>query len=233
MFIIVDGIDGSGKSTVTRSWRDMLEARGHKLFDTAAFEKAHGLIATIDDINGASVIVSAEPGHAGVSKKIREEMLRPNSTYTAREITEAFADQRLERYEALIIPAIERGLLIVQDRGITTSLAYQPTMSSDISEDFVAGLPGNQLAIQYRPDYVIICEVPADVAIKRLSGRLDKNDDAIFEQRDYTERLTARFRTESWKSYLTKNGTKFITFNADQPLALAIKAAQHVLVDLL
>jgi dTMP kinase len=233
MFIIVDGIDGSGKSTVSRSWRDMLEARGEKIFDTVSFEKNTGRIPTIEDAADATVICSAEPPYAGVGKKLREEMLRPGSPFTPQEVTEAFAEARRERYEALIIPAIKKGLLIVQDRGITTSLAYQPVMSPEISEDFVASLPGNQLAIEWRPDVVILCEVPPEVALSRLSKRSDKSDDAIFEQHDYMMRLAHRLQADTWKTYLQKAGTQFVTFDADQPLALAIKASQHLLIDLI
>ena len=230
---MVDGLDGSGKSTVTRSWHGMLEARGNTLFDTIAFEKSNGRIATLADIGSATVIISGEPGYAGVGKKIRDLMLRPNSGFSPREVTEAFADQRLERYEALIVPAIERGFTIIQDRGITSSLAFQPTMSEEITEEFVASLPGNALALEHRPDYVVICEVPAAVAAARLGGRTEKQDEALFEKQEYLERIAMRYRADSWKKYLLDRGTKFITFDADQPIALAINAAQHLLLDLL
>ena len=179
--------------------------------------------------------LSALPSHHTqvLEKKLREEMLRPGSPFTQQEVTEAFAEARRERYEALIIPAIKKGLLIVQDRGITTSLAYQPVMSPEISEDFVASLPGNQLAIEWRPDVVILCEVPPEVALSRLSKRSDKSDDAIFEQHDYMMRLAHRLQADTWKTYLQKAGTQFVTFDADQPLALAIKASQHLLIDLI
>jgi dTMP kinase len=233
MFIMVDGVDGSGKSTVSRAWRDMFEARGMKIFDTIAFEKSNGRIATIDDCDDAQVICSAEPGYAGIGKFLRDNMLKTGSKYSAREVTESFAEQRGERYEAVIIPAIKRNLLIVQDRGITSSLAYQPTMSPEITEDFVASLPGNQLAIEWRPDVVIICEVPPDIALARLARRADKSDNAVFEQRDYMARIAQRYLTDSWKVYLQKQGSQFISFDADQPIAQAIKAAQHLLLDLI
>lgn len=233
MFIMVDGVDGSGKSTVSRAWRDMFEARGMKIFDTISFEKANGRIATIDDVGDAAVICSAEPGYAGMGKYLRDNMLRPDTTHTPREITEAFAEQRRERYETLIIPAIKKGLLIIQDRGITSSLAYQPTMSAEITEEFVASLPGNQLAIEWRPDVAIICEVPAEVALGRLARRSEKDDNAVFERHDYMVRIAHRFLSDSWKVYLQKEGTQFISFDADQPLAVAIKSAQHLLFDLI
>lgn len=233
MFVMVDGVDGSGKSTVSRAWRDMFEARGMKIFDTVLFEKANGRIATIEDVGDAQVICSAEPGYAGIGKHIRENMLKPGSPFTAQQVTEAFAEHRRERYEALIIPAIKRKLLIVQDRGITSSLAYQPAMSPDVTEDFVASLPGNQLALEWRPDVVIICEVTPDVALARLAKRSDKSDDAMFEQQDYMMRIAQRFTVDSWKTYLQKKGTQFISFDADQPLALAIKGAQHLMIDLI
>lgn len=233
MFIIVDGLDGSGKSTVTTAWREMFAARGKKIFDAVAFEKTQGRIPTIVDAGDAEVIVSAEPTYAGVGKYVRNVLIKTDSGATAREITEGFSEQRRELYEALIIPAIERGLLIIQDRGITSSLCYQAGMSVEITEDFVAALPGNQLAIERRPDYVIICDVPADVAMKRLGGRSDKMDEAIFERRDHMERVAARFSADSWKEYLRRSGTQFVNFNANQPIALAIKAAQHLILDLI
>ncbi len=211
----------------------MFEARGEKIFETVAFEKNTGRVPTIEDAGDATVICSAEPAYSGIGKIIRDQMLKPGSPFTPHEVTEAFAEARRERYESLIIPAIKRGLLIVQDRGITTSLAYQPAMTAEVTEDFVASLPGNQLAIQWRPDVVILCEVPPEVALSRLARRSDKNDDSVFEQHDYMMRLAHRLQADSWKTYLQKAGTQFVTFDADQPLALAIKAAQHLLIDLI
>lgn len=233
MFIMVDGVDGSGKSTVTRAWRDMFEARGVEIFDTVVFEKTNGRIATIEDIGTASIICSAEPGYAGVGKFLRDNMLKANSAFSPRDVTECFAEQRRERYESLIIPAIKRELTIIQDRGITSSLAYQPTMSPEITEEFVAALPGNQLALEWRPDVVVICEVPPEVALGRLAGRIDKSDDAIFERRDYLTRIAQRYLADSWKTYLQKQGTQFVSFDADQPISAAIRGAQHLLFDLL
>lgn len=233
MFIMVDGLDGSGKSTVTRSWREMLEARGKKIFDAVAFEKTHNQIPKMSDVNDAEIIISAEPTYAGAGKYVRDVLIKTDSGASAREITEGFSNQRLELYTALILPARARGLIIIQDRGITSSLCYQAGMSVEITEAFVASLAGNQIAIENAPDIVVLCEVPPDVAITRLTGRMDKTDDAIFERRDHMERVAARFAAESWKQYLTTHGTQFIPFNANQPIALAIQSAQRLLVDLL
>ena len=232
MFVMVDGIDGSGKSTITKAWREMFEARSEKIFDAVAFAKAQRRIPTIEDVGDAHIIFSAEPTYAGLGKELRDHMLSPGSTATPREVTEKFAEARAELYEAMIIPALAAGKVIIQDRGLTSSLAYQPTMSEEITEEFVAGLPGNQLALQHRPDYVILCDVPADVAMSRLAGRTEKQDDSIFEKKEYMLRVAARFQTTSWQKYLTDAGTKIIVFNANQPIALAIRAAQRLLIDL-
>ncbi len=233
MFIMIDGVDGSGKTTIVRCWREMFEARGERLFDAVAFEKRTGRIPTLADAGNARIIISGEPTYAGVGKILRDTMLRNGAPFTARQITEAFAEQRRELYEALIIPALALGVHIVQDRGISTSLAYQPTMSSEVTESFVTTLPGNILALEHRPDTLVLCAIPPDTALARLAGRAEKNDDAIFEKRDYVIRLVERFNAPSWKKFLEDRGTKIISFNADQPLALAIRDAQRLLADLL
>lgn len=233
MFVMIDGVDGSGKTTILRCWRAMFEARDEKIFDAIAFEKRTGRIPQLVDAGDAAVIISGEPTYAGLGKQLRDTMLRPSAPFTAQQITEAFANQREELYRALIIPALERGVHVVQDRGISTSLAYQPTMSTDVTEAFVVSLLGNQLALQHPPHYLVLCDVPPETALARLSDRSEKQDDSIFEKRDYLMRLVERFRAPSWKTFLEERDTRIVTFNADQPLALALRDAQRLLVDLL
>lgn len=225
MFIMIDGIDGAGKTTIVNAWRQWLESSGRVVFDAIKFEKTEGRIPTIEDAQDASVIISGEPTYAGLGKKLRDEMLTPGASFSANEITEAFAEQRRELYETLIIPALQHELLIIQDRGITSSLSYQPTMSPDITEEFVAGLTGNELALKYRPDIVLLCIAPIDIALARLAGRAEKKDNAIFEERERLSKIAERFETGTWKQYLTNRGTRFVYFKADQNLPDALAHA--------
>lgn len=233
MYIMIDGIDGSGKTTIVRSWSDWLTSHGRRVFDAIAFEKMHGCIPNLVDVGEADVVISGEPTYAGIGLDLRQNLLHPESGATPQQVAEAFSAQRAELYNELIIPALQKNLLVIQDRGITTSLCYQPTMSPEITDEYIANLPGNKLALHYSPDVVVICLAPVDVALERLGARSDKRDNAIFEERARLTKIAERFEEGEWKQYFTARGTRFIYFKADQSIIGAITNAQKLLQDLL
>lgn len=101
-FITIEGTDGSGKSTQTELLMDYLRKKG------------------------VNVIFTREPGGTNISEKIREIILDvDNSEMTG--ITEAllYAAARSQHVEEKIIPALEAGKIIICDRFVDSSIAYQ------------------------------------------------------------------------------------------------------------
>lgn len=101
-FITIEGTDGSGKSTQIELLMDYLKKKG------------------------ADVIFTREPGGTQISEKIREIILDVNNTEMTG-ITEAllYAAARSQHVEEKIIPALEEGKIIICDRFVDSSIAYQ------------------------------------------------------------------------------------------------------------
>lgn len=101
-FITLEGPDGSGKSTILNLISDYLERKG------------------ID------FIISREPGGTQIGEEIRDIILDNNNTNMGPE-TEAllYAAARGQHVHEKIIPALESGKIVVCDRFILSSLAYQ------------------------------------------------------------------------------------------------------------
>jgi len=101
-FITLEGGDGSGKSTQLKLLTEYLQS------------------------NGYDCVFTREPGGTAISEKIREIILDGNNAEEADE-TEAllYAAARAQLVKELIIPSIEQGKIVVCDRYIDSSVAYQ------------------------------------------------------------------------------------------------------------
>ncbi|MBQ6401182.1 MAG: dTMP kinase [Firmicutes bacterium] len=102
MFITFEGGDGSGKSTQIAKLKDALQVKG---FD---------------------VVLTREPGGTPISEKIRQVILdKDNQGMTP--VTEAllYAAARAQLVRQVIIPALEEGRIVICDRFLDSSIAYQ------------------------------------------------------------------------------------------------------------
>ncbi len=101
MFISFEGIDGSGKSTQLVLLRDVLEQAG------------------------ATVITIREPGATLLSESIREILLSTKQTITPTAELLLFSAARTQLVEKVIEPAIDQGTVILCDRYVDSTTAYQ------------------------------------------------------------------------------------------------------------
>ena len=103
VFITFEGCEGSGKTTQAQKLKDYLEGRGKE------------------------VILVREPGGTPVGEKIREMLLGSDGDMEIAPVTEAllFAADRAQLVRNVIRPALERGLIVIGDRYVDSSLAYQ------------------------------------------------------------------------------------------------------------
>ena len=101
-FISFEGVDGSGKSTQISKLKEYLEAGGYE------------------------VVLSREPGGTDIGEQIRSVILDPNNQgMTA--VTEAllYAASRAQHVHDVIAPAVEAGKVVICDRFVDSSIAYQ------------------------------------------------------------------------------------------------------------
>jgi dTMP kinase len=99
--IAFEGVEGSGKSTQLELLRRLLEERGRE------------------------VVVTREPGGTPAGERVRALVLDPAVELHPRAEALLFAAARAELVEAVIRPALERGAVVLCDRYLDSSLAYQ------------------------------------------------------------------------------------------------------------
>lgn len=141
VFICLEGIDASGKSTQARWLVRNLRRRG---FDA---------------------IYTTEPSDGEIGKFIKRYVLQRKRRIPA--VVEAllFAVDRIDHVESKIERALESGKIVVSDRYVYSSLAYQGAAGLDVG--WIKQV--NQMALT--PDLAIYIDVPPEVVVKRMKRR--------------------------------------------------------------
>ena len=213
-FVMVDGLDGSGKGVAVNALKEWAVSKGMNVLDLREYWKNN---EGFPDIEGYDVIASAEPTFTGTGRKIREELIRNGSAATAKEVAEAFSEDRKELYEKVIMPARKAGKLIFQERGVITSIVYQPIMGeSETDLDFVLNLPGNKLCLDNAPDLLVITVVDPEVVIERL-GKREKDDNAIFEKLEFQKKVKKIYEGNWLKKLFEEKGSKVAYLDTNPP----------------
>lgn len=168
LFITFEGPDGAGKTTQVNAFVNKLRTMGH------------------------TVLQTREPGGTVISDKIRGLILDPEHTEMA-DTTEVllYAASRAQHVRETILPALEKGKIVVCDRFVEASIAYQG-YGLGINLEEVRAI--NQFATGgLVPDRTYLLDLPVAIGRERLQVRtgLDR-----IEQKgaEYHERVRAGFR---------------------------------------
>ena len=102
----------------------------------------------------------------------------------------------------------------MQDRGALSSLAYQPLQDPEVKLEWLLELRGNQIELANAPDALLILHIDPAEAERRLAGREDKQDNSVFEKRDFQEKLAARYLDPTIQAPYRNAGTKIIVIDA-------------------
>jgi dTMP kinase len=232
-FIIIDGIDGSGKSTVMKAWVEYLQSQNKNVFDIKDYWQQHHRHPEVDELLDYDIIITGEPTYVWTGAAIRQEMIKNGTGYSTTSIADAYALDRLVLYRRLILPLLEAGKTILQDRSVSTSLCYQSVQDNPLPMETIATLEGNAFALQHAPDHLIIADVPVDIAMTRLGGRSDKQDDAIFEKEDFLHKSHDRFLDTTYQDYFTRNGTQIHILDCSPNIDIMKASGINVLQQLL
>ena len=149
-FITFEGPDGSGKSSVASKITDLL------------LEK------------GIEVVHTREPGGIDISEQIRNIILDPkNTAMDPRTEALLYAASRRQHLVEKVIPAVNEGKVVICERFLDSSLAYQG-YGRRLGFDDVLSI--NNFAIENTyPDLTIYLDVDEAVGLKRLSNRSFKD----------------------------------------------------------
>lgn len=170
MFITLEGIDGSGKSTQARLLAAALEHAGHK------------------------VVRLREPGGVDISEQIRSILLDPanGSMCDTCELL-LYAAARAQVVHEVIAPALAAGSVVVCDRFYDSTTAYQGCAGSSAREDVDAA---NALAVgDCRPDVTFVLDVDPAAGAARREGRDGGPDRMEAKGLAFQGRVAEGFRT--------------------------------------
>lgn len=166
-FIALEGGDGAGKSTQVEAMADWIRAKGHE------------------------VVVTREPGATPVGKRLRSILLDVSSAgLSNRAEALLYAADRAEHVDTVVRPALERGAVVITDRYIDSSVAYQgagrdlsPTEIARISRWATSGLV---------PNLTVLLDVSPETARERFTEAPDRLES---EPAEFHQRVRAGFLT--------------------------------------
>lgn len=168
-FIVLDGTEGSGKSTQIRLLSERLTAAG------------------------LSVLQVRDPGTTRIGERVREILLDPTNTEMGMRCEMLlYMAARAQMMSQLILPAIEAGQVVLCDRFVSSTLAYQ-LGGDDLTADDIRDVA--DIAIQgHWPDVTIILDMPADKSMARV-----KRDRDRIEQRplEYHEMVRENYHAQA------------------------------------
>mgnify|MGYP001607845425 CR=1 FL=1 len=215
-FVMVDGLDGSGKGSIVDALQKWAELKRMKVLDLRSYCTEKNTFPEAEEIIQYDAVVSAEPTFCYVGRAIRVELVRASGRqYSAMSLAHAFALDREILYKRVLIPAIKAGKYVFQERGISSSLVYQP-VQEHIQLSELIRLPGNKTALQFAPSLFIIATVKPETVINRL-GKRPKKDYSIFDTLEFQRNLDARFRSDWLRQLLEQHGSKVVYLSTDEP----------------
>jgi dTMP kinase len=202
-FIALEGGDGAGKSTQLAAVAQWLRGRG--------FE----------------VVSTREPGATPLGSVLRNLVLHAEEhRLGARAEALLFAADRADHMETVVRPALERGAIVLTDRHVDSSVAYQSGGRGLVAQE-VAAL--SAFATEgVRPDLVVLLDLEPAIARARREERTGQADKLEAEAGDFHERVRATFLARA-----KAEPARYLVLDANQAPRILTGAIQDRLDQLL
>src|SRR6478752_10296435 len=169
VFVVVEGIDGSGSTTHTKLLGKALRQRGLKVVETCE--------------------PSAGPIGALIRQVLQRRLFVPDASgpreFAWSTMALLFAADRMDHLDSTVVPALREGAVVLSDRYDLSSLAYQ-SVTAPNGEKVVPWIRELNAAA-LRPDLTVVINVPVAVAEERRRSRGGVEE--MFESRDLQTRL--------------------------------------------
>ena len=165
MFITLEGIEGSGKTTQIRHIAEYIKSKGQ------------------------DCVITREPGGTDIGKKIRTILLDSNSKGLdpSAELLLYVAD-RIQHVNEVIHPALSLGKIVLCDRYFDATVAYQG-FARGIDMDLITMLH-KKVVENLRPDITILLDLPAETGLKRAWEQINNGARTSAETRFEEEKIT-------------------------------------------
>lgn len=163
-FIVIEGLEGAGKSTAIQAVKEKLEQIGVE-----------------------NIVNTREPGGTALAEKMRALVKEEHEGEALQDISELLLmyAARVQLVETVIKPALESGSWVVGDRHDMSSQAYQGG-GRQIERDTMSALKRVSLG-EFKPDLTIYLDIDPKVGLERARGRgeldrIEKMDISFFER---------------------------------------------------
>jgi dTMP kinase len=155
---------------------------------------------------GHEVVVSFEPGGTAVGARLREILL-DRETGTLAPMSEAllYAADRGQHVGDVVRPALGRGAIVISDRYVDSSIAYQSggrqLPVSDVRRLSTLATGG------LRPDLTVLLDIPPEIGLARLTGPADRLEAEALEFHQRVRRTFLDLASQSRQRYVVVNAT--------------------------
>lgn len=186
-FVSFEGLEGSGKSTQAGFLASKLREGGHEILSTR------------------------EPGGTRIGEHIRDiTHNRNNIDLTAAAEAYLMVASRAQHMREIIKPALSSGKIVICDRYVDSSLAYQG-YGRELGEEVIWQL--NKLAIDdIIPNLTIFLDVPLEMGLHRRN-HTDKIDRLDLQQKDFYERVY-----EGYQKLAQKYKERYFVVDSSRPI---------------
>jgi len=200
LFITFEGGDGSGKSTQVGLLTEWLEQQHHE------------------------VVHSREPGGTDLGLELRNIVLHRRGHIAPRAEALLYAADRAHNIATKVRPAIERGAVVIQDRYLDSSVAYQGAgrvLDAKAVRDLSLWATEGLL-----PDLTVLLDLDPELGRERIAGGVyDRLEE---EKNDFHERVRA-----SYLELATSEPQRFLLLDATLPIDAIASAIRARVVTLL
>ncbi|MBN9656203.1 dTMP kinase [Halobacillus sp. GSS1] len=200
LFVTFEGGDGAGKSSI-------LQEIGKELIE-----------------EGYSVLVTREPGGIRIAEKIREVILDPSHTeMDGRTEALLYAAARRQHLVEKVIPALKEGKIVLCDRFVDSSLAYQGAARGlGMEEVFKI----NEFAIDdHMPDLTLLFDIKPERGLERIAANQGREKNRLdLEHIDFHEKVY-----DAYQRLAEQSKDRIRVIDADQEFESVKKDAYRVL----
>lgn len=185
-FITIEGPEGSGKSTVVKAIEEALN-------------------------RDFQVVITREPGGIKISEDIRNILLDDASAMDYRTEALLFAASRRQHLVEKVLPQLAMGKIVICDRFIDSSLAYQGH-ARGIGVDEIRAI--NEFAIEGKyPDLTLYLRVEPEIGLSRIKANSRETNRLDKEQIDFHQRVV-----EGYDQLLKAHPERIKLIDASQPI---------------
>ncbi|WP_249596723.1 dTMP kinase [Peribacillus frigoritolerans] len=204
IFITMEGPEGAGKTTITQMLGKALQQEGYQ------------------------VLLTREPGGVPISEQIREVILnKDNTAMDSRTEALLYAAARRQHLVEVVMPELERGGIVLCDRFIDSSLAYQGhARGLDIEEVYNI----NKFAIgDMMPDATLFFDIDPEEGLKRIQSNGEREVNRLdLEALDFHKKVC-----EGYQIIINRWKERFIIVDAGRTIDEVFEESKASLLDFL